>query len=215
MAMSMYELAKSRDTTVEIRTGEITQSWMLLGSDTTDPDEEQTVYAFVIANTVEAYWTWQRKRVKNTPLGGGVWTVDVTYGVADPLTNDFNWDTTGGTEHITQSLSTLFKIKAGGGAAPSFKRAIGVTREAVAGVDRTVPKLEFQLTRNYLFVTWNYLKTLYFLSGSTNNGPWYGFDTGELLFLGASGQNGQNGIRRITYRFAASPNQRGPAGVGP
>jgi hypothetical protein len=41
--------------------------------------------------------------------GGGVWEVQVRYGPAPEVT--FSWDTTGGTQHITQSLETIGRFR--------------------------------------------------------------------------------------------------------
>jgi hypothetical protein len=94
---------------------------------------------------------------------------------------------------------------------PYHNRAIGVSRDGVAGTDITVPKLEFTITRNFQYVTWQYLLTLRSLTGTVNFGPWYQFNGGELLFLGVSFQVSQgpqqSNIVKMTYRFAAAPNQ--------
>jgi len=51
----------------------------------------------------------------------------------------FQFDTGGGTQHITQSLATVSKHAPPGETPPDFKGAIGVTEDSVEGVDITVP----------------------------------------------------------------------------
>lgn len=160
--------------------------------------------------------------------GGGepnVWDGTVRYGEVDsapPQTGEssFSFDTGGGTQHITQSLATTGVYAAPNlPGAPNFQGAIGVTENAVEGVDITVPVYNFSET-HYLpnvVVTLAYRATLFYLTGRTNNAPFKGLATGEALFLGASGsKRGISGGEdwEITYRFAGSPNMSGLV-VGP
>lgn len=69
-----------------------------------------------------------------------IWTGTANYSPwqpADPpQTGDsvFNFDTGGGSQHVTQSLSTISK-HAASGTPPDFKGAVGVTHDNVEGVD--------------------------------------------------------------------------------
>lgn len=160
--------------------------------------------------------------------GGGapsVWDGTVRYGVVDgsaPQTgsSSFSFDTGGGSQHITQSLATTGIYSAPGiPAAPNFQGAIGVTENAVEGVDITVPVYNFSET-HYLpssSVTLAYRSTLFYLTGRVNAAGFKGTAAGECLFLGASGSKrsvpGADDWE-ITYRFAASPNMSGLV-VGP
>lgn len=123
----------------------------------------------------------------------------------------YSFDTTGGTQHITQSNHTRRWPSA---TAPDFKGAIGVTDNSVQGVDIYVPGYNFSKTvyKNNAILTPQYLVALSKLTARINQAPFLGFDIGEVLFLGASGSveqiNGVNvdGITPIAMKFSANPN---------
>jgi hypothetical protein len=155
------------------------------------------------------------------PLGGGLWDGKVRYAKSTfqpPATGDatFSFDTTGGTQHITQSKQTISKTAASG-TAPDFKGAIGVSHDAVEGVDLTIPVFTFSLTRYISAADMNqaYIGQLYALTGKVNSAPWginvdgvqLTFAAGEALFLGASGgKRKSENDWEIGFRFAGSPN---------
>jgi hypothetical protein len=149
---------------------------------------------------------------------GCIWKGTVRYARASqdkepPETGEstFSFDTGGGTQHVTQSISTVNKYAPAGKTAPDFKGAVGVTHDSVEGVDITVPVYNFSET-HYLadsVVTGAYKATLFNLTGKTNNAAWNGFAAGECLFLGASGSKRGDDDWEITFRFAASPNKTG------
>jgi hypothetical protein len=157
-----------------------------------------------------------------TPLGAGVWTGVAEYGfqlaTADDTTDqnppddsthlgpEWSFDTQGGQQHLTQSKETKSKTKRGGGTAEDYKQAVGVTRDSVEGVDVFAPKLEFTVTLQRQFVNLKYVRTLRGAVGKTNSAPWYGFDTGEVLYLGCSGQAKPGERFSITHKFAAGEN---------
>jgi len=141
-----------------------------------------------------------------------IWDVTVQYGPKDePEAGDeptFSFDTTGGTQHITQSKQNISKTAASG-AAPDFKGAIGVTSNGVDGVDITVPVYAFTYTY-YLApeaVTQNFRMQVFALTGKVNNSSFRGFAAGEVLFLGATGSVRRGEKWEITFRFAASQNR--------
>lgn len=140
------------------------------------------------------------------------------YGVRPPTEvgeSSFSFDTSGGTQHVTQSLATVHRYAASG-TAPDFGGAVGVTHDNVEGVDITIPVYSFAET-HYLaasFVTQAYKGTLFNLTGKVNSGSFKGLAAGECLFLGASGSKRGADDWEITYRFAGSPNRTGLV-VGP
>lgn len=135
----------------------------------------------------------------------------------DPADNatQFSFDTGGGSQHVTNSLSTISKTPASG-TAPDFKGAIGVTVDSVEGVDITTPVFNFEITKYKDSVSQAYLEAVYDLTGKTNNaqvqftidGVTLTFAAGELLFLGGSGgKTAGSGQWSINYKFAGSPNR--------
>jgi len=135
-----------------------------------------------------------------------------------PETGDSEWnfDTGGGTQHITQSRTTkgyASGIDPATGEAyaliPGYRGAIGVTNSGVEGVDINVSIFNFSET-HYIadaYITTNYKKLLFRLTNKVNNASFRGFAAGEVLFLGASGSKRVQGDWQITFRFAASPNK--------
>ncbi len=126
----------------------------------------------------------------------------------------FGFDTTGGTQHITQSLETVSKTPA---SAPDYKQAIGVTEDSVEGVDVSAPQFAFEKRKliPHDNMTTAYIGNIYALTGSINAAPisievdsglTLSFAAGELLFLGASGSRSSEGHWDLSFRFAASPN---------
>ena len=126
-----------------------------------------------------------------------------------PGQETFSFDMTGGTQHATQSLSTIGNYAPSGATAPNFKGAIGVTKDSIEGVDITVPVYQFSITHVFApdAVTTTYMGILFNLTGKTNNAPFMGLDTGECLFLGPSGGKRGDGNWEITFKFAGSPNK--------
>ena len=149
------------------------------------------------------------------PVGDGsaFWNGTVRYGRYDnspPETGDssFSFDTGGGTQHITQSLETVARHAPAGQTAPDFGGAIGVTHDAVEGVDTTVPVYRFSET-HYVAdsaVTPEYKANLFLQTGKVNDITFKGFAPGEVLFLGASGSQRGDEDWEITFYYAASPN---------
>jgi hypothetical protein len=155
-------------------------------------------------------------------LGDNAWQLTISYskdGVEDgtePLKRARSFDTTGGTQHITQAESEVGYPSGFGGANYQFM-AIGVDANGVNGVDIVAPQLQWQESYDVpnAYVTSNYIKSLAMVTGTTNNASFRSFAAGEVLFVGCSGsqewddQKGR-GPWSLSYRFVASPN----AGTG-
>ncbi|MCE5327907.1 MAG: hypothetical protein LLG01_15985 [Planctomycetaceae bacterium] len=183
-------------------------------------DNDTVAKAHVEGNTADTYQGLTRQSISldpewaDTATFNGRWTVTVRYGVRQPAEvgeSAFSFDTGGGTQHITQSISTIHKYAPAGKVAPDFKGAVGVSHENVDGVDITVPVYNFSET-HYLAdsaVTAAYKVTLFTLTGKTNSALFKGLAAGECLFLGASGSKRGAEDWEITYKFAASPNKTG------
>jgi len=189
-------------------------------------DDEAQAKRAVLAASPEHYGSAQdqpylrRQSVQLEPEGPGLWVATVRY--------DRNWDapiwarnasefdTTGGTQHITHSLATVARH----GRAPDCQGAIGVSQTAVEGVDIVVPVFNFSETHHLAHISWSYRRRIAELTGTVNDAPFRGFDRGEVLFLGASGSRRDSYTDtpwQVAFRFAAQQNRGGISvgGIGP
>ena len=209
MAVTINEKFDSRPATSGIESPSVDLLYVVQGT-----DDDSVVKSTVDATIPAIYQGLVFQSYTIDPLGGGVWEVSVRYGKKEPKeTGDssFSFDTGGGTQHITQSLSTVSSHAPPGKTTPDFKGAIGVSDDRVNGADITVPVYQFAET-HYIAVasvTQAYKATLFSLTGKVNNGTFRGFSAGEVLFLGASGSQRGKDDWEITFRLAASPNVTG------
>ncbi len=146
-----------------------------------------------------------------TAITDDMWYGEVQYGYSYKQQTGarmYQFDTGGGRQHITQSISTVSRYGRAGKTPPNFYGAIGVSQNSVNGVDIVVPVFNFSEV-NYETagqVTDAYKQTLRSLTGRVNNAAWSGYEAGEVLFLGASGSMRAGGDWEMTYKFASSPN---------
>lgn len=160
-------------------------------------------------------------------LGDNAWQVQISYskdGAEDgtePLKRARSFDTTGGTQHITQACSvgsggTLDFEKRFPSSATNMSGAIGVDSNGVNGVDIVVPQLQWQESYDVpnSYVTSGWIRGVAGITGTTNNATFRGFEAGEVLFIGCSGsqewddQKGR-GPWSLSFRFVASKNVTG------
>jgi hypothetical protein len=196
--------------------------------------------ANVAISTSYPYWVYPgQPQVKLRAESYGVeyqgddsWKVTINYekiGADDPtqtapLKRARSFDTSGGTQHITNALQvknsfgtvtdTGEKVYGPSGLddGASMKGSINVDDNSVNGVDIVVPSFQFQESYDVPLsvLTDAYIRKLGELTGTVNNAAFRGFKAGEVLFLGASGshewddQRG-NGPGAITFKFVASP----------
>ena len=131
----------------------------------------------------------------------GVPPIDANTG---PNSYAFSFNTTGGNYH-----TKVAKSQTSFGTAPaSVGLAINWNGQSADGVDIVGPKLQFEIRKKKAgnLITLAYIRTLVGMTGKTNNATFLGFAAGELLFLGASGQQVSGGDTEITFQFAAAPN---------
>jgi hypothetical protein len=131
---------------------------------------------------------------------------------------EFSFDTGGGTQHVSNSLSTTGKFAPAGQTAPDFKQLIGVTADSVEGVDVQVPAFSFTVTRYMASgdLSSGYVSSLYNLTGCVNtdtvnlnvDGVQLTFQPGELLFMGATGRKRGQDDWEVTLHFSASQNRQ-------
>jgi hypothetical protein len=172
-------------------------------------------------------------------LGDDAWQVTIQYekegaedlAQADPLSRTRSFDTSGGTQHITQAQPAEvskfgivtptgvaeYRYPASGPTgtvtAPSLSGAIGVDGDSVAGVDIVVPSLSWTETYDVpsSYVTDAYIKTVAALTGTVNKNSFRTFEAGEVLFVGCSGSqeaDAQKGYGpwSLSFKFIASRN---------
>lgn len=132
-----------------------------------------------------------------------------------PNTGDvvYEFDTTGGTIHVTQAKQHIAKYPAG---APECFGAINQTTDGVDGVDLHAPVFAFKEThyKPASEVTDDYKAAIFLATATTNAQPFKGFETGSVLFLGAQGSQRGGSDYEITFYFAASPNATGLSFAG-
>lgn len=134
-----------------------------------------------------------------------------------PGTSQIRYRTTGGTQHVSNSLSTRHAYPQEGETAVDFGNAVNVGSDStVEGFDKYVPVLEW--TETHVFtpeqVTPEKLTTWYRMTGTTNVAPWRIFAAEECLFLGIEGGERDDGNHEITFSFSATPNAL-INGIGP
>lgn len=148
----------------------------------------------------------------------GFYEVDVEYGLTSrritgvtPLEETtgensyaFSFSTSGGTYHV----KTAKEQTAYGTTPEDVDEAINWNGQAAEGIDIVGGKLQFEIRKKKPgnLITLNYLRVLYGLTGKTNNAAYLGFAAGELLFLGANGQQVRGGDTEVTFQFVANPN---------
>ena len=137
------------------------------------------------------------------------WFGTVTYAsdVPDDTDRVLTFDTSGGSEHISQSLATPNRYPAG--TAPDFSGAINATGQDVEGVDIVVPVYSFSELhyKSNARVDEDYRFTLEQLTGRVNDKAFRNWERGEVLFLGASGQRRGTDNWELTFQFAGSRNR--------
>lgn len=175
-------------------------------------DDDVAAHAQLLDFAPTLYGNLVRQTSHLERISEETWEGSVRYGLApQPGDSTFQFDTGGGSQHITQGLGTVGAWAAPGWTAPDFRGAIGVTPDNVEGVDVAIPVYNFSET-HYLAaeaVTGAYKAELFYLTGTVNNGPFRGFAAGEVLFLGAAGSIRGAEDWEITFKFAASPNATG------
>ena len=244
MAIQWIEDTTSRSATI-FRLGRRdpsvrTRVWNVVGS-----TNEDAIHADINAkiSSLYQYWTYPgqplvRLRAESYSLehdADDLWKVTVNYekiGADDPtqsgpLKRVRSFDTTGGTQTITQCRFDPVAAQIGeriydstgaldGANRPTMKGAVNVDDRGVNGVDIIVPQLTW--TESYdvpsSYVTSAYVRAVHLLTGSVNAAPFRGFARGEVLFAGMTGSQEWDAQRgdgpwSLSYKFIGSPN-RGP-----
>lgn len=245
MALTWIEDGDSRQATI-VRKGKkaassYTKSYKVFGT-SDDTVLHAEINAQITANGL--YWQYPgvpgmqllAEQYSVNYLGDDAWQVQIQYEKAgaedasqpDPLKRSRSFDTTGGTQHLTQAIDGTVTFGSGNNTtvvttsgetkfppstAPSLSGAINVDDNGVNGVDVVVPQLQWQESYDVpnAYVTDAYIRQVAAMTGTVNSATFRGFAAGEVLFLGCSGsqewddQKGR-GPWSLTYRFVASPN---------
>lgn len=218
MSIQHVELSGSRsgtDATDRSSTAEL--SWSVWGSTDHDDCRDHLSTNSVVPATFDGLifksLSWEH-------LGGGSWMFTASYAhpdVADKSetldVGDYTWgfDTGGETVHRSVSQGTTAYAKAGE-TAPNFKGAINVVQDQgerkVEGVDIGLSALKLWVRKRVAraSITLDYVRTVKNLTYKVNDDTFLGFAAGELLFIGATGQEGTNTDPEVTYNFIASEN---------
>lgn len=133
-------------------------------------------------------------------LNDGIWKGKARY-VAKPATV-VQYDSTGGTQHITQSIATVGKY---GAFSDELGNAIGVDGDNVAGVDKVVPIFNWTETHFLEDAELN-VPVYYALTGHVNSDSFQGYNAGEVLFYGVTGQEREDGLWEVSFKFGYQPN---------
>lgn len=173
-------------------------------------DDEEEVESLLLATAPAVYLGRVLESVSGDPQGNGVWKGHARY-VQFEDGSEYTFDTGGGTQKITQSITTINSYAPGGFTPPNFQGAIGVTEDRIEGTDITSPVFTFSETHQFddATVTTAYKVLLFNLTGRVNDAPFKGLAAGECLFLGASGSKRGNELWSLSFRFAGSPNATG------
>jgi hypothetical protein len=136
-----------------------------------------------------------RTNVEPPPIEGT--TGEASYAIS--------FSTTGGTFRRQYAVENNVAF---GTSPPSSSNKIGDNGREIEGVDVVIPQLQFNIRKRKpgAQITLPYINTIVSLTGTTNNASFLGFAAGELLFLGAEGQQVSDGDTEITFTFSAQPN---------
>jgi hypothetical protein len=239
MALTWIEDGDSRQATI-VRKGKKAPSSYVKSYKVFGTSDDTALHAEINSQitTYGQYWQYpgvegmqlRAEQYSVSYLGDDAWQVTIRYeknGAEDgtePLKRARSFDTTGGTQHITQSPSDPpGTVGREGGAGTNQRRypatsaymsgAIGVDGNGVNGVDVVTPQLQWQETYDVpnTYVTSSWIRGVAAVTGTTNNASFRGFEAGEVLFMGCSGsqewddQKGR-GPWSLSFRFVASKN---------
>lgn len=175
--------------------------------------DEDTAVAAVQA-TAPRYFLGMRLRTFSVSdrLSGSSWRINANYqyNPADdptPPEMTFNFDTTGGSKHITHSIRTV-SLAAG---SPNYQGAINFDGEKVNGVTISSSIMSYNETQYYhpSVITNSWLSKLLRMGSTVNSTTFLGYEPGEILFVGATGSRmgvHTDDLWEVNYKFNISPN---------
>jgi hypothetical protein len=172
-----------------------------------------TANAYAIASTPAivstVYGLLYRQDVRIRQSAYNHWMVEVPYGLRKAITGDFTWDfdTTGGTIHITQAKEEVARYPVA--IAPDQKEAIAIDGDEVKGTEIVVPAMKINVSFRHPLgvITIPQAKFLSSITGTVNLDTFLTFAPGQVLFLGARGADGTDAEATVSYQFAMAENQ--------
>jgi hypothetical protein len=176
------------------------------------PTVEADVYAAAISRAPTVWDGLVRQTFQIDPQGLDFWYIDVSYGKRRPATYGdwkFTWDTTGGRQHITQSIETVHKVAIQGRTPTDHGGAIGVSSDSVDGCEIVVPAFQFSIIYYWdpSVLSMAYARITRSVTGKRNTAKFWGWAAGDVLFLGSVGNIEGNSAGttpiQVEYRFAA------------
>lgn len=206
MAIRFEEKPRSRSSQFTTRTA--TLEYFATGT-----ADHATVQLYAALYTPQMFGGLYRQDIIINSVSTTQWEITVPYGPA-PLIGSYRlgFDTTGGTVHVTASRQTVgaygTRLNGQPAAIDDHKGMIGVTQDGIEGADIVVPtlKLTLQFQHDLGIITLPQIKQLARNVGKFNTDYFLTFAPGEVLFLGATGDEGVNTPTSITYQFACSEN---------
>jgi len=159
------------------------------------------------------YGTLHRQDIRVTQTAYNQFEVIVPYGKRKNEAGQWTWDfdTTGGTVHITHAKEELRRYPTG--TAPNQKGAIAVDHDEVKGTEIVIPVMRMNVTYKHPLgvISIAYAKYLKSITGTVNSTPMLDHAPGEVLFLGSRGSDGTDSEASVSYSFAMSENATGLA----
>jgi hypothetical protein len=219
MPVTMTEASDSRRRTIN-KNGSVELRYFAFGS-----NDDQDIVDHALANIPSTYADLPHQETVVQWLGDGKWEVLARYAPnsasnqSEPVPppeegdNEFEFDTTGGTQHITQAKETIATYPDPAiGVASDWQEAIGVTDDGVQGIDIVLPQFSYKETHQiaHATVVGGLTGVIYGLTAKVNNASFKGFAAGEVLFVGATGRRRKSeGFWTITFNFLCSRNATG------
>jgi len=163
--------------------------------------------AFVLTN----YGVLYKQDLQCTRTAYNQWTIKVPYAPAKNETGEWTWDfdTTGGTVHITQAKEEVARYPEP--QAPDCLGSIAIDGDEVKGTEIVVPAMKINVTYKHPqgVMTLARAKFLNNMTGMVNSDTFLTFSPGEVLFLGGRGSDGTTSEASISYSFAMAANATG------
>jgi len=213
--VSIRELAgRSGSDSADNNTGE--RSWLIRG--TTDPIlARTTLVAFAVETSLYSYDGLGLKSMSWSPYpegGEAAWTFVASYDFTpEPGEFTISVDTSGATVNVQQAFAQV-RFDAPGETGPDYGESINVDADGnPRGVEKIIPSLKInvraRIAERFVVNALAYAKTIASYTGKVNGSSYLGFDEGELLFKGASGDVVTENNPVLSFAFEASPNATG------